>query len=106
MEQIKQDACSGLERIDKTLLPGRLKLWCFQFGLLLWLLWPLTIYEMPLAKVEKLDRLISSFVKKCLSLLRCRSSIWPYGKCILELLVFSLVEEYKCSKVRLEMMLL
>lgn len=56
--------------------------------------------------MEKLERLISSFDKKWLGLLRCRSSIWLYGKGILELPVSSLVKEYKCSKVRLEIMLL
>lgn len=54
-------------------------------------------------KWKKMERLISSFVKKWLGVPRCMSSIGPYGKGILELPVSSLVEEYKCSKVRLEM---
>lgn len=31
--------------INKTLLPGKLKVWCFQFGILSRLLWPLTVYK-------------------------------------------------------------
>ncbi len=31
----------------------KLKLWCFQFGILPRLLWPLTVYEIPVTKVEK-----------------------------------------------------
>lgn len=34
VDQLRQDTLSGLERTDKSLHPGMLKLWCFQFGLL------------------------------------------------------------------------
>ena len=82
-----------------------LKLWCLQFGLLPRLMWPLTIYEVPMSKVEKLERLISSFAKKWLGLPKCFSSIGLYGSGILELPVSGLAEEFKCSKGRLEMTL-
>ena len=105
VHQLRQDTICGLESIDKSLLPGRLKLWCLQFGLLPRLMWPLTIYEVPISKVEKLERLISSFARKWLGLPRCFSNIGLYGRGILELPVSSLTEEFKCSKVRLEMTL-
>lgn len=106
VEQLRKEVASGLEKIDRTLLPGKLKLWCMQYGLLPRLLWPLTLYEVPLSKVEKLERLVSSYVRKWLGLPRCLSSIGLYGKGMLHLPISSLVEEYKCAKVRLEMMLL
>ena len=57
-------------------------------------------------KVEKLERLFSSYFKKWLCLPpRPLSSIGLYGKGILELPISSLTEEYKCAKGRLEMML-
>ena len=68
-------------------------------------MWPLTTYEVPTSKFEKLERLLSSFAKKWLGLPRCFSSIGLYGRGILELPVSSLTEEFKCSKVRLEMTL-
>lgn len=37
-----QDTISGLASINKSFLPGRLKLWCLQFDLLPPLKWPLT----------------------------------------------------------------
>ena len=77
-----------------------------QYGLLPRLLWPLTLYEVPLSKVEKLERLVNSYVRKWLGLPRCLSSIRLYGKGKLHLPISSLAEEYKCAKVRLEMMLL
>ncbi|XP_035862163.1 uncharacterized protein LOC118496075 [Sander lucioperca] len=106
VEQLRKEVASGLENIDRTLLPGKLKLWCMQYGLLPRLLWPLTLYEVPLSKVEKLERLVSSYVRKWLGLPRCLSSIGLYGKGMLHLPISSLAEEYKCAKVRLEMMLL
>ena len=56
--------------------------------------------------MEKLERLISSYARKWLGLSRCLSSIRLYGKGVLELPISSLSEEYKCAKVRLEMMLM
>ena len=83
-----------------------LKLWCMQFGLLPRLMWPLTLYEVPISKVEKLERVVSSYIRKWLGLPRCLSTIGLYGRGALELPISSLAEEYKCAKVRLEMTLL
>ncbi|RXN17451.1 hypothetical protein ROHU_008023 [Labeo rohita] len=105
VDQLMKDTICGLESINKTKLPGRLKLWCLQFGLLPRLMWPLTIYEVPISKVEKLERVISSFAKKWLGLPRCFTNIGLYGRGILEIPISSLAEEFKCSKVRLEMTL-
>ena len=105
VQQVRQDIADGLENIDKTLLPGRLKLWCLQFGLLPRVMWPLTVYEVPLTTVEKMERTITSYVKKWLGVPRCLSNIGLYGKGVLELPLTSLTEEYKCSKVRLQMTL-
>ena len=33
VHQLKQDVNSGLKNFDQTMLPGKLKLWCLQFGL-------------------------------------------------------------------------
>ncbi|RVE62103.1 hypothetical protein OJAV_G00177210 [Oryzias javanicus] len=52
-EQLRKDIASGLEKIDRTLPPAKLELWCMQYGLLPHLLWPLTLYKVPLSKVEK-----------------------------------------------------
>lgn len=75
VDQLRRDTFNGLERIDRSLLPGSLKLWCYQFGLLPRLIWPLTIYKVSVLKVEKLERMIISFIKKWLGLPRCMSNI-------------------------------
>ncbi len=104
-EHLKNDTSMYMERINKTLLPGKLKLWCFQFGILPKLLWPLTVYEIPITKVEKLERLISIQLKQWLGIPRCLSSVGLYGHGKLELPITGLVEEFKCTKVRLVMTL-
>ena len=104
-DQLREETIKGLVSIDKTLLPGKLKLWCLQFGLLPRLMWPLTVYEIPMTKVEKLERTVSSYIKKWLGLPRCLSNIGLYGHCALELPISSLTEEFKCTKVRLNMTL-
>ncbi|TWW73490.1 hypothetical protein D4764_15G0008840 [Takifugu flavidus] len=105
VEQLKQDTISGLRQINSTALPGKLKLWCFQFGLLPRLMWPISIYEVTLSHANRLERLVNVQVRKWLGLPRCLSSIGLYGSGVLSLPVLSLVEEYKCAKARLEMTL-
>ncbi|KAJ8414647.1 hypothetical protein AAFF_G00038490 [Aldrovandia affinis] len=105
VQQLRQDIVNGLDNINKTLLPGKLKLWCLQFGLLPRIMWPLTIYEVPITTVEKMERTVTSYVKKWLGVPRCLTNISLYSKGVLELPLTSLTEEYKCSKVRLQMTL-
>ncbi|KAK9523107.1 hypothetical protein VZT92_019529 [Zoarces viviparus] len=52
-----------------------------------------------------MERTITSYVKKWLGVPRCLTNISLYGKGVLELPLTSLTEEYKCSKVRLQMTL-
>lgn len=48
VRQLKQDAGRDLEKLIIPLLPGKLKLWSLLFGLLPWLLWPLTEWSAPM----------------------------------------------------------
>ncbi len=105
VQQVRQDFTNNLENINRTLLPGKLKPWCLQFGLLPRVMWPLTIYELPITTVVKLERTMTSYVKKWLCVPRCLTNISLYGKGVLGLPITSLTEEYKCSKVRLQMTL-
>lgn len=104
-EQLKKDTSKYMDHINKTLLPGKLKLSCFQFGILPRLLWPLTVYEMPITKVEKLEWVISTQLKQWLGIPRCLSSIGLYGHGKVELPIIGLVEEFKCTIARLVMTL-
>ncbi|KAJ8016034.1 hypothetical protein DPEC_G00002940 [Dallia pectoralis] len=61
--------------------------------------------ELPITTVQKMERTMTSFVKKWLGVPRCLTNISLYGKGVLELPLTSLTKEYKCSKVRLLMTL-
>lgn len=80
VDQIREAIIRSLKTINKTFLPGRLTLWCLQFGLLPCLMWPLSIYDIPLSKVDKLEWLASSFAKKWLGLSRCITNPALYEK--------------------------
>ena len=68
-------------------------------------MWPLSVYEIPLSTAEKMERLVSFYIRKWLGVPRCLSTVALYGKSILQLPVTSLVEEFKCTKVRTELLL-
>ncbi|XP_073668386.1 b(0,+)-type amino acid transporter 1-like [Paramisgurnus dabryanus] len=79
VEQLRKEVASGLENIDRTLQAEALVM---RYGLLPCLpclLWPLTLYDVTLSKVEKLERLVSSHVR------------------MLHLPITSLVEGYMCA---------
>ncbi len=42
-DQLREETIKGLDSINNTLIPGKLKLWCLQFGLFPCLMWPLTV---------------------------------------------------------------
>ena len=69
------------------------------------MIWLLMVYEIPMTKVEKLEKTVSSCIKKWLGHPRCLSKIGLYGHDALELPVSSLTEEFKCAKMRLNMSL-
>ncbi|KAL1278284.1 hypothetical protein QQF64_024957 [Cirrhinus molitorella] len=105
LEQIRQDLANGLKKINNTALPGKLNLWCYQFGLLPRLLWPLTMYKVSLSHANLMERLVNTYVRKWLGLPKCVSSVSLYSKGALLLPISSLVKEFKCAKVRLDMSL-
>ena len=63
------------------------------------------VYESPLSVTEKMERLVSFYIRKWLGVPRCLGTVALYGKGILQLPVSSLVEEFKCTKVRTELLL-
>ena len=64
-----------MKATDKSGLPGRFKTWCFQYGVLPRILWPLLIYEVPMSTVEELERKITTFLRQWLGVPRSFSNI-------------------------------
>ena len=103
---ILQQTIEGLQAIEAAPLQGRFKVWMFQFVLLPKLLWPLTIYEIGLSVVEKLERKVNRYTRKWLGLPPALSSVALYSRSTsLRLPLRSIVEEYKLSKIRTQWML-
>ena len=104
--EVQKTALEGLTAIDKSDLPGKLKVWCFQHGLLPRLLWPLQIYEISLSRVETIQQLISKHLRRWLGVPPCFSTVGLYTTTgMLQLPLSSVVEEFKVGKARLHMML-
>ena len=99
--QIEKQLKTYLRRIDQSLLPGKYKVWCYQNVLLPKLMWPLSIYEVTLPKVESFQRLITGRIKGWLGIPKCLSVAALYSKSVkLQLPVSSVVEEVKVVKAR------
>ena len=99
-------ALKGLKSIDKTCLPGKMKAWYYQHGLLPHLLRPLQMYEIAISRVERIQQYSNKYLRKWLGVLPCFSKVSLYTNSgNLQLPISSLVEEFKIGKVRLHMMM-
>ena len=96
----------GLFSIDKCDLIAKDKLWCVYFGLIPRLAWPMQIYEVSLLRIEKMERLISKFLKKWLGVPKSLTNVALYSSSMkLKLPTKSFVEEFKLGKAQLFQML-
>ena len=92
---------NDLKKIDCCQLPGRYKCWMVQHMLILLVMWPLNIYNIPETKIETLQRKITSKLKKWLKIPRSMSNDCFYSKTSkLRLPFSSLVEEFKATKAK------
>ena len=72
--EVQQTTLQGLKAIDSSELPGKLKAWCFQHGLLPRLLWPLQVYEISLSRVETIQQHINKHLRRWLGVPPCFST--------------------------------
>ena len=103
-EQIEfttKQALSDLKKIDCCKIPGRYKAWILQHMMMPKLMWPLSIYNVPLTTVEWLQMKITAYLKKWLKLPKSLSSSCFYSRTTkLRLPYSSLTEEFKAAKAR------
>ncbi|GFS06016.1 reverse transcriptase [Elysia marginata] len=101
-----QFASEGLLAINKCGIHGKFKVWCLQFMLIPKLLWPLLVYDICCSTVESIEAKINKYTRKWLGVPLGLSDVAMYcRKAKLKLLMKSILEEYKCGKVRLVTML-
>ena len=95
IEYVKKQAIESLKKIDRCKLPGRYKAWILQHMMMPKLMWPLSIYNVPLTTVEWLQTKITASLKNWLKLPRSLSSACFYSKTSkLKLPYSSLTEEF------------
>ena len=100
-ELVEQQLKADLKKMDKCLLPGRYKCWILQHMLLRILMWPLTIYNIPVTKIELMQRKMTVALKRWLKIPKSFSSDCLYSRTSkLRLPFTSLTEEYKTAKAR------
>ncbi len=56
----------GLKRTDQSYLPGKHKLWCYQFTLYQCVMWPLKMCEITATTVARMDAISKSYIRKWL----------------------------------------
>ncbi|XP_078589523.1 uncharacterized protein LOC144869891 [Branchiostoma floridae x Branchiostoma japonicum] len=101
VKEFRKQAEEGLRKIEESNLPGKYKLWCYQYGLLPRLTWPMTMYNIPLSTMEQVDRKISRYIRKWLGVPPGLTSVGLYSTTTkLQLPLSSALEEYKVAKVR------
>ena len=65
MKAIESQVIGDLKKVDRCRLPGRYKAWMLQYMLLPRLMWPLSIYNVPMSFVDRLQNKITVSLKKC-----------------------------------------
>ncbi|CAJ1066598.1 hypothetical protein ROHU_018794 [Xyrichtys novacula] len=100
-KQAKQQLAQGLAKIDKSQLPGKHKVWCYQHTLYQRVMWPLKICEIPMSEVSRMDNLANSYIRKWMGLPRCFSDVGLCGWNMLELPLKSITLGYKQEKAHL-----
>ena len=99
--EVEKDLNLELKKINKCRIPGKYKGWIFQYMLLPRLMWPLTIYNIPISKIKNMEGKITSSLKKWMGIPKNLSTSCMYSKSAkLRLPFSSLQEEFKVVKAR------
>lgn len=98
---VQKQLTDGLARIDNSQLPGKLKVWCYQFTLYQRIMWPLKVSEVPSSAASRMDGISNKYIRKWLGLPQCFSDAGLFGKNVLQLPLKSINIGYKQEKARL-----
>ncbi|KAL2095427.1 hypothetical protein ACEWY4_010146 [Coilia grayii] len=100
-EAVRKQLADGLAKISESQLPGKYKVWSYQFILYPRVMWPLKMCTVPSSVADKMDRLANSFIKKWLGLPRYLSDVGLFGRNMLQLPLRSISQGYRQEKARL-----
>ena len=101
IEGIVKGVKMDLKKVEKCRLPGRYKSWMVQHMLMPRLMWPLSIYNVPMTTVESIQKLITTSLKRWLGLPTKLSTACFYSRTSkLQFPYTELVEEVRVAKAR------
>ena len=80
VEETVQEVKRMVKKVDRCKLPGKYKAWIMQYMLLPRLMWPLTVYNVPLSKVTLIQKLLTGKLKKWLGLPRSLATDCLYSR--------------------------
>ena len=101
IEGIVKGVKDDLKKVDKCRLPGRYKAWMIQHMLMPRLMWPLSIYNVPMTTIEVIQKMITQSLKRWLGLPRTLSTACFYSRTAkLQFPYSELTEEVKAAKAR------
>ena len=101
IEGIVKGVKADLKKVERCRLPGRYKAWMIQHMLMPRLMWPLSIYNVPMTTVDLIQRLITQSLKRWLGLPKTLSTACFYSKSAkLQFPYTELSEEVKAAKAR------
>ncbi|KAK0138756.1 LINE-1 retrotransposable element ORF2 protein [Merluccius polli] len=83
-ETVRKQLADGLARINQSQLPGKYKVWSYQFILYPRVMWPLKMSDVPSSVVDKMDGLANSSIRKWLGLPRCLSDVGLFSRNMLQ----------------------
>ena len=99
-EDLRKKIIDLVQKLDKSLLTGIMKVWVYQNLLLAMIGWPLMIYEILLSWVEAVETYLNSYLRKWLGVSKNMSSVLLYcdeTPCLLP--IHGIVTEFKKRKV-------
>ena len=101
VKDIQVQLKAWLTRIDNTVLPGNLKMWCYQHGIIPRLSWPFSLYDIPLASAFSMERTANGYLRKWMGVPKSFTQVCLYSKTAPVVLPLrSIAEKYKVNKIR------
>jgi hypothetical protein len=105
-EELRKKLGDGLKRLNRSHAKGAMKLWALHHILLPQIRWDLMVYEFPVSFVEKMETMVTKYIRQWLGVFKNLTNVALYSKkSVCPLPFSSLVTMYKTTKVNAHLQL-
>jgi hypothetical protein len=105
-DDLRKKLDDGLKRLNKSHAKGAMKLWALHHILLQQIRWDLMVYELPVSFVEKMETMVTKYIRQWLGVCKNLTNVALYSKkSVCPLPFSSLVTMYKTTKVNAHLQL-